>query len=118
MCDFMDFVHKNESAPAPAAPAPGAGSAAEGSAPAAAAPAAAAHGKLPVFVLGHSMGGLVAALTALRRQERLAGVMLHSPALDVEWNPVLRCAVGVERGCVFKSIRGHDLLYLGGGGDG
>ncbi|KAG2444677.1 hypothetical protein HXX76_001421 [Chlamydomonas incerta] len=100
MCDFMDFVHKNEAAalvptPAAAAATPDAGSAAEGAAGAAAAAPEAPHGKLPVFVLGHSMGGLVAALMALRRQEQLAGVMLHSPALDVEWNPMLRVQAAV-----------------------
>ncbi len=46
--------------------------------------------RLPVFLLGHSMGGLVAALACLRRQDQLAGLLLHSPALDVEWTPVLR----------------------------
>ncbi|GIL87500.1 hypothetical protein Vretifemale_15470 [Volvox reticuliferus] len=44
----------------------------------------------PVFLLGHSLGGLVASLVCLQRQDQLAGLMLHSPALDVEWTPVLR----------------------------
>ncbi|KXZ45342.1 hypothetical protein GPECTOR_56g439 [Gonium pectorale] len=44
----------------------------------------------PVFLLGHSMGGLVTALLCLKRQDEVAGLMLHSPALDVEWTPLLR----------------------------
>ncbi|GLI70036.1 hypothetical protein VaNZ11_014774, partial [Volvox africanus] len=49
----------------------------------------------PVFLLGHSMGGLVASLVCLQRQDQLAGLMLHSPALDVEWTPVLRAQAAV-----------------------
>ncbi len=95
MCDFMDPVRKSAASPEAAAE----GAAAGAAAPAGDAAAAPAGKQLPAFVLGHSMGGLVAALTALRRQEQLAGVMLHSPALDVEWNPVLRCVAWGEIGC-------------------
>lgn len=36
---------------------------------------------LPVFLLGHSMGGVIAILYALRSQEKLAGLILSSPGL-------------------------------------
>ena len=39
---------------------------------------------LPVFVLGHSVGGLVTATSALGDQTRLGGMILIAPALD--WN--------------------------------
>lgn len=45
---------------------------------------------LPVFLGGQSLGGLVAALTTIREQDRYAGLLLCSPALDVEWTPMLR----------------------------
>ena len=44
----------------------------------------------PLFVGGQSLGGLVAALAVLRDQQRWAGLLVCSPALDVEWTPVLR----------------------------
>ncbi len=37
----------------------------------------------PVFLLGHSMGGLVAILTALEHQDLIDGLVLSSPALGV-----------------------------------
>jgi acylglycerol lipase len=39
-------------------------------------------GPLPVFVLGHSVGGLVTATSALRDQTRLGGMILLAPTLD------------------------------------
>ena len=45
---------------------------------------------VPMFVAGHSLGGLVAAFTCLRSQEMWGGLLLCSPLLDVEWTPVLR----------------------------
>lgn len=51
-----------------------------------------ANAALPTFIGGQSMGGLVAAHTALRSQGSWAGCLLHSAAIDVEWTPVLRCA--------------------------
>lgn len=36
---------------------------------------------IPVFLLGHSMGGVIAILYALRSQEKLAGLILSSPGL-------------------------------------
>jgi alpha-beta hydrolase superfamily lysophospholipase len=38
---------------------------------------------VPVYVLGHSMGGLIAARYALAHQRDLAGVMLSGPALRI-----------------------------------
>lgn len=52
-------------------------------------------GRLPAsstFLGGQSMGGLVAALGALRCQERWAGLIIFSGAMGVVWTPVLRCA--------------------------
>ncbi len=39
------------------------------------------HPGLPVFILGHSMGGLIAISYALEKPEALAGVLISSPAL-------------------------------------
>ncbi len=36
---------------------------------------------LPVFLLGHSMGGVIAILYALRSQEKIVGLILSSPGL-------------------------------------
>lgn len=41
-----------------------------------------AHPDLPVFLLGHSMGGLIATLYA-ERTEGLAGAVINAPALDI-----------------------------------
>lgn len=40
-------------------------------------------GKVPMFLLGHSMGGLVSILTALQHQDQLDGLVLSSPAVGV-----------------------------------
>ena len=46
---------------------------------------------VPVFLMGHSMGGLVVAATVVARgTEGLAGVVLSSPALQVDAPPLLR----------------------------
>lgn len=42
------------------------------------------------FLGGQSMGGLVAALSVLRFQERWAGLVVFSGAMGVVWTPVLR----------------------------
>lgn len=39
--------------------------------------------KVPLFLLGHSMGGLVSILTALNYQDALDGLVLSSPAVGV-----------------------------------
>ena len=39
------------------------------------------HPRLPVFLLGHSLGGQVALAYALRHQNRLTGLVLSAPAL-------------------------------------
>ncbi len=51
----------------------------------------------PAFVLGHSMGGPIAALWAIDRQPELAGVVLSAPAVCVGPHvfPVLRRLAGV-----------------------
>jgi alpha-beta hydrolase superfamily lysophospholipase len=41
------------------------------------------HPQLPLFLLGHSQGGLVAATLALREPHRLAGLVLSSPLLGI-----------------------------------
>lgn len=45
-------------------------------------------GGLPLVVLGHSMGGLVAACLAALGQVRVDGLVLSSPALDAGFKPV------------------------------
>ena len=44
----------------------------------------------PMFIAGHSLGGLVAAFACLKDQARYSGLLLCSPLLDVEWTPMLR----------------------------
>lgn len=46
--------------------------------------------RLPLFMVGHSVGGLTTALTVLKRQEMWSGMVLHSAAINVEWTPALR----------------------------
>jgi acylglycerol lipase len=57
--------------------------------------AAAAHPGLDVFLLGHSMGGLIAVCYAIRHQERLTGLLLSGPlaALDAASPPVRMIAM-------------------------
>ena len=45
-----------------------------------------AHPGLPVFLLGHSLGGLLAMLALLRFQERFAGAVLSAPGVAVPDN--------------------------------
>ena len=80
----------------------------------------------PVFIGGHSLGGLVAALTAAGHASPSAaaggagpwaGLVLSSPALDVEWSPMLRvqAAVGgllaavVPRARIVPAVRPEDM---------
>ena len=44
----------------------------------------AVSGRTKVFLLGHSMGGLIAALVGLKYQQDLAGIVLTAPALKVD----------------------------------
>lgn len=43
--------------------------------------------ELPVFLLGHSMGGLIAALYLLRRQQVFNGAILSGPLIETELQP-------------------------------
>jgi acylglycerol lipase len=45
---------------------------------------------LPVFLLGHSLGGIITATSVLRDASHVAGVILSSPALLVSANPLTR----------------------------
>ena len=45
---------------------------------------------LPTFIGGHSLGGLVSAHAVLKNQGMWTGMVLHSPAIDVEWTMALR----------------------------
>ncbi len=59
--------------------------------------ARAEHPGLPLFLLGHSQGGLVAVTLALREPEGLAGLVLSSPLLGIALRSrpsPLRAAVG------------------------
>lgn len=48
------------------------------------------YGQTPMFIGGHSLGGLVASCTCLRDQSLWHGLLLGSPLLDVEWTLTLR----------------------------
>ncbi|KXZ55182.1 hypothetical protein GPECTOR_3g328 [Gonium pectorale] len=48
----------------------------------------------PLFMAGNSLGGLVASYVVLAQPQLFAGLILQSPALDVEWTPVLVAMVG------------------------
>jgi acylglycerol lipase len=50
------------------------------------------HPGVPVFLLGHSMGGLIALSYACRHQDELAGLVLSAPLAVLEANPVTRLA--------------------------
>lgn len=57
------------------------------------------HPDLPLFILGHSMGGLISISYALEKPEGLAGVVISSPALGThpDFSPplLLRILVGI-----------------------
>lgn len=55
-----------------------------------------AGGRVPVFMMGHSMGGLVTILTVLRDQSAWQGAILHAPACDAERGLVLRIMAAVQ----------------------
>jgi acylglycerol lipase len=50
------------------------------------------HAGAAVFLLGHSMGGLIALSYALRHQDELAGLVLSAPLAVLEANPATRFA--------------------------
>ena len=54
--------------------------------------ALAQHPALPVFVLGHSMGGTIAICYALGHQNRLTGMILTGPLASIEAGAPLRLA--------------------------
>lgn len=57
---------------------------------------ASAHPNVPVVMLGHSMGGLVAVCFALKHQERLSGLILSAPLAALEAaSPATRLAARV-----------------------
>jgi len=51
------------------------------------------HPGLPLVLLGHSMGGLIALSYALRYQDELAGLVLSAPLAVLEANPAARLTV-------------------------
>jgi acylglycerol lipase len=108
--DFVDFVgHVTEERLPRVAAGQGAGSAAAAPPPpppSSPPPPADAPPPLPRVLGGHSLGGLVAAHAVLRlagpagtaatpQSTGVAGLVLHSAALDVVWTPVLRALAGV-----------------------
>jgi alpha-beta hydrolase superfamily lysophospholipase len=46
--------------------------------------------RLPTFMGGSSLGGLICAYAALELQDSLNGLLLFSPAMDVDLTPVMR----------------------------
>jgi alpha-beta hydrolase superfamily lysophospholipase len=50
------------------------------------------HPAAPVFLLGHSMGGLIALDYALHHQDELAGLVLSAPLAVLDANPATRLA--------------------------
>jgi acylglycerol lipase len=66
--------------------------------------ARAEHPALPLFLLGHSQGGLVAATLALREPEGLAGLVMSSPLLGIAARSrpsPLRAAIGQALASLF-----------------
>ena len=53
-----------------------------------------AHPGRPVFLIGHSMGGAIAAAYALKYQAELAGLVLSAPALVIEGVSPVQMQVG------------------------
>lgn len=49
-----------------------------------------AHPSLPVLVGGHSMGGFVAALAAIKLQPNINGLLIFSPMIDVKRTMVMK----------------------------
>ena len=51
--------------------------------------AAAAHPEVPVFMLGHSLGGMIAVSYALRHAERITGLVLSGALVGLDQPPAL-----------------------------
>lgn len=62
----------------------------------------------PIFVFGHSMGGTIATLAAIRHQPRIAGLILSAPALALDANPLLLAATRMA-GALTPGFAGLDL---------
>ncbi|GLI60601.1 hypothetical protein VaNZ11_002774 [Volvox africanus] len=72
---------------------------------------------VPLFVGGNSLGGLLASYVVLERPDTFAGLIMQSPAIDVEWTPVLKiqAALGnllaaiVPRAQLVPAVRPEDM---------
>lgn len=72
---------------------------------------------LPFFLGGHSLGGLIAASLAVRDQSGWAGLLVCSPAMGVEFTPMLRvqAALGslmasiIPRARIVPAVRPEDM---------
>ncbi len=62
----------------------------------------------PVFLFGHSMGGAIATLTAIRHRAALAGLILSAPALQVDVSPLLLAATQLA-GALTPGAKALDL---------
>lgn len=106
--DFVDFVGHVTRERLPRVAGEGAsGAAAASSSPQPQQPSSSPPSPLPRVLGGHSLGGLVAAHAVLRLAQGspgnvatpestgVAGLVLHSAALDVVWTPVLRALAAV-----------------------
>ncbi|MEM5518540.1 lysophospholipase [Henriciella sp. AS95] len=49
----------------------------------------------PLFLMGHSLGGLITAASVAYRPEGVSGTVLSAPALKIELNPVLKAIAGL-----------------------
>ncbi|CAN5874098.1 hypothetical protein BH11MYX3_BH11MYX3_38350 [soil metagenome] len=62
----------------------------------------------PIFLFGHSMGGAIATLTAIRHRAALAGLILSAPALQVDASPLLLAATQMA-GALTPGAKALDL---------
>lgn len=49
----------------------------------------------PLYLFGHSLGGLITAASVAKDQRQVAGVILSAPALVIELNPLLKMVAGL-----------------------
>jgi alpha-beta hydrolase superfamily lysophospholipase len=61
------------------------------------------HPEQPQFLLGHSMGGLIALRYAMAHQQRLTGLAISAPLAAVEGGPLL-LAIGRALGIAFPAV--------------